>query len=346
MPGAGAQGRGRSPEYPQKLFTNKCQGLIKSHPMADVFIRQTKPSIVDENWPPKIEAPVQSDRVEFFPPAPQPLVRSDAPIIFGLAQTELPEDNRTPVSVGSTETRFATSYEPISNERGSGTIFGTGPTQHSVNLPPPPLPIGNTEVQMTPNPSGALGNDPTRSIMYAPASNYNEQAQQSHPLQPRVAAQAPINNEGAQFTFSPQPIAFQGDSFVPNLGTKREQESQGVLDNITVGNKDVQFVQGRHAHAGTSDTTFGGGGDTTKPAGQEDKSFAGLSTLNVGSSDTYLAPSGDTTKDANSSDRTMSPSVGNIGNQESNNGSVGDPTGYGDREVGLGGKNQPKNVKG
>lgn len=358
--------------------------------MADVFIRQTKPVIVDENWPPRSETPVDSEATTFFPPAPQPILRSgapiilghpvhvdpvdpasivypDAPILLGLASLPLREDIRSPVNVGSTDRRFTSNFEPVSNERHAGHIYGEGPTQPHVNLPKPPNPVGNTEVKMTA--SGApISNNSDVSIMRSPASEltpsdaipFDTQLEKSEFIQ--GITNAAINNEKPQFTYSPQPFLPQGDTVIQsgkNASSNQQSPGQqqspapqqggsGVLNSITVGNKDVHFVPGIPTQINVGESpTIGGGGDITKEPGQDDRNFAGRHTMSVGSGETYLTASGDNTRTAGDNDKILTPNVGAVGNQETLMGSTGGAgIGIGDREVGMGGKGKPKNVRG
>lgn len=354
--------------------------------MADVFIRQTKPVIVDENWPPKSETPIENEGLRFFPPAPQPIIRNDAPIILGqhmptdpsgnsatdpnstvhpdatilLGLAPLPqrEDSRPPVTVGSTETRFTANAAPVSNESVAGKIYGEGPAQRHVNLPKPPNPVGNTEVHMTHTPGAPISNNSDQAIMRSPASDASDAARDS--LLPPNAQLVPefiqgitnaaINNEKAHFTFTPQPLPPQSDTVIQSSLFSHNQQNQnqnGVLQNVTVGNKDVHFVPGRPAQVNTGEnTTFGGGGDPTKEPGQDDRSFAGRHTMNVGAGETYIAASGDNTRIAGEEDKVLTPNVGAVGNQETLTGSTGGPSVDSGREVGLGGKGKPKNVRG
>jgi hypothetical protein len=320
--------------------------------MADVIIQQTKPVIVDENWPPKIEEPVQSDRTNFFPPAPQPVIRSDAPIILGLTEVIREESDKTPVTVGSTESRFTANLQPVSNDSSAGKIYGEGPTQTRVNLPKPPNPIaGNMEVQMVANP-GPISNDPGRTIMSSPGSNHSPNTPLVDPSDNQNRKNT-VTNEETRFTYAPQHSAAQGDTFVPipPWQSQSDPRTDGVLRHVTAGNKDVHFVPGPPAQLNVEHaTTFGGGGDPTKAPGQDDTKFAGISgpsTMNIGSNDTVLVPSGDITRQANEDDRVLTPNVGAVGNHETLRGSSGGASvGNGNQEVGFGGKNKPKNVKG
>jgi len=347
--------------------------------MADVFIRQTKPVIVDENWPPKSETPVENEGLRFFPPAPQPIVRNDAPIILGqqantdpasvvhpdatvlLGLTPLPalprrDDLRPPVTVGSTETRFTANAAPVSNESRAGTIYGEGPTQRHVNLPKPPTPVGNTEVHMTHTPGAPISNNADVAIMRSPASDASD-ASRASLLPPNTQLEMPefiqgitnaaVNNEKPHFTFSPQPIATQSDTVIQASHPVHPSPDNGVLNNITAGNKDVHIVPGRPAQLNIGESpTFGGGGDLTKEPGQDDRNFAGRHTMNVGAGETYIAASGDNTRVAGEEDKVLTPNVGAVGNQETLTGSTGGPSVDSGREVGLGGKGKPKNVRG
>lgn len=332
--------------------------------MAEVFIAQTRPEIIDENWPPKPAEPFRSDAPKDFVPAPQPISNSDSAVIAH-GPPPLPQQPGAPaplpISIGSVESYATPNHGPISNERGAGTIMGEPPPWASLrhnNMPPPPAPIStNLEVRFTPGPA-PVENNPNRHIAHAPP-RIDGLPPPAHQV-PHTPTPAPQGGE-PEFIRTGQPgvapaqlgatLQVNHDSYVPPPPTFSSapvpRPAGGV---INVGGGDVQILPGTTPPVANSDTTIGGGGWMHRHARQEEVSIAGQgaqSPLNIGSSDVQMAPSGDTTRQAGVEDKTFAGAAGMLGNQEAFAGAQGEPIANKDlQDMSFGGVGKPKNVKG
>lgn len=318
--------------------------------MAEVYISQTRPAVINEETrAPRPTEPVKVDEPQRFVPAPAPILNADAAVIMRLP--EPPPGAPQPISIGSAEATFTPTQQPVSNDRGPGVIYGEGPIETRVNLPPPPAPIaGNLEVRFVPGPAPVENRDTVfQNSRTAPAQPALHQ-----PILPLAAPppvqvpQAPSARVAAPAPGSP--MYNTGDTYIPGPPEHRGGGDAPRADVINVGNSDVQILPGGPQMNANTDRTFGGGGDPTKQINQEDVRFSAQSgPVNVGTSDVFTAPSAPQTHVPNAEDRSFAPAAQNIGNQESVTGAKGDPTSnfdHGVARIGEWGTGKPKNVKG
>lgn len=274
--------------------------------------------------------------------APQPIVNGEAATIF---REPHPEKANEPVSIGNRDVNIAASFQPVSNEVGAGTIYGDGPRQPRVNLPPPPNPIStNLEVKFVPAPQ-PIQNNAEKSIMYGPLSSLIP-IPDGEPRPPESNKNT-VRNESMQFTHAPGPL-YTSDTFIPPPPTAATLQTPPRSDVMNVGGGDVQILPGHSQTMNViGDVSFGGGGDPTKAPRSEEISYSGKSAFAVGSGEVYTTPSGDTTREANSEDRTFAKSGETIGNHEAITGAKGEPTANLDHfDPAMGAQGAPKNIRG
>lgn len=320
--------------------------------MAEVFIAQTRPEIED-NTPRKPTDPIRMDQPQIFVPAPPPILNSDAAVIMGIERQQGPVYGApAPVSIGSGDAVFTATFQPVSNQVGAGTIYGEGPTERRVNLPPPPSPIAtNQEVTFTPGPAPISNSDTAiNSSQSGPPLPPVERS--LFPSHQGASISSPSHNENpAQFLpgLSNGAMYYDGDTFIPQPPTPGGPEPI-KSDTLNVGGGDVQFLAGGAPLNVNGAVTFGGGGDTTKQAGTEDVSFLGMSApVSIGGTEVFSAPSQNIDHTPGQSDIQFAPSADLVGNQEAITGAVGEPTAnldHGSPRIGEWGLGKPKNVKG
>jgi len=321
--------------------------------MAEVYIPQGPPPAPEEQEGRPSE-PVHVDQPQFFARSGgTPLINSDHATIMGVARPQPPEEQPqqapAPVNIGSHDASFVPAFQPVSNEQGGpGVIYGDGPTERRVNLPPPPLPVStNLEVKFTPGPQ-PIANDPTAAI----------QQSQTQPLAPPVLpvpaqaqAPAPVSNEaaGAISAYQNGGVMNTSDTFIPQPPEQRGGGDQAPQSPLNVGGDDVQILPSGPSMHVSGDVSFGGGGDPTRQAGSEDVSFLGKGTINIGGTETFQAPSQQQDKAPNAEDHTFAKSKDHLSNTETYEGAKGDPTAnldHGLAKIGEWGTGRPKNVKG
>lgn len=324
--------------------------------MAEVYIPQgPPPPEKQEEQDDRPSEPVRIDQPQFFARSGgAPLINSDHAQIMGIPRPQRPEGGQPsappPVNVGSAEAQFTPAFQPVSNEQnGPGVIYGEGPSQKRVNLPPPPPTVStNLEVRFTPG-RDPVANDPTASI----------QQSQSQPIMPPVmpmghaqeAPPNPVSNEPAAAVAPYQNggVMYTSDTYIASPPEQRGGGDQPKSDVINAGQGDVQILPSAPAMHVNGDVSFGGGGDPTKQAGQEDVSFLGQGVMNVGGTETFQAPSQNAERAAGEEDRTFALSKNNLSNNETYEGAKGEPTAnldHGQARIGEWGTGRPKNVKG
>lgn len=329
--------------------------------MADVYIPQPAVPPKPEDKEARPSEPVRIDQPQYFARTGAPLINSGHASIMGVPRPQPPEGQEpapAPVNVGSADAHFVPAFQPVSNEQsGPGVIYGEGPTERRVNLPPPPVPVNTgADVRFTPGPQ-PVANDPTASI----------QSSRSQPVTPPVvissllpsvdapapkAAPAPVSNEaaGAIAPYQNGGIMNTGDTYIASPPQQRGGGDQVANAPLNVGGGDVQILPSAaptmHVNG---DVSFGGGGDPTKQAGTEDVSFLGKGNLSIGSTETFQAPAHGQDKIPGEEDRTFAAAKDNIPNSETYEGAKGDPTAnldHGQARIGEWGVGRPKNVKG
>jgi hypothetical protein len=249
---------------------------------------------------------------ETWPPKPAEPVRTDAPRAAD----------------------FAPAPPPILNAD-AAVILGLGP-QHPPNEDmPSSISVGSTEISFVP--AGApISNEGTATIF---GQRVGPSGRPSEPVNP---------NKDVTFFGAPA-MENNSQAFIP---PPPEVRSSGMRtgDVINAGQGDVQILSGGPPLNVNGDVTIGGGGDMTKAARSEEISFFGRGgTIDVGSTEVFQAPSGEQLKTAGAEDKTLTPNFGSLGNQETYEGAIGEPTANPDHLHGTGSsgaRGKPKNVKG
>lgn len=307
--------------------------------MADVFIAQTRPEVMSDEWPPKPKAPLSNDKQTFFPKTgtEQPVANSQSAVIH---QGPQPDQPGQPVQ--SVEARFVPAPQPISNDS-HAAIFTrpSGGSKAPAERPPSKdvqflgagAPISNDRgaaiihYNAPPEPPAQVSDpwvEPITDVQPQPGTTISNErntnfVRSSLPLHSVPGLSPDMTPQGARYIpSSPIPMNVSGDTFIA--------PAAGLVQGGAGYNPDSQILPRGGVINVDNDRTLGGGGDTTKMAGSESVVFGSRGApIEVGGTEAIQAKSGDTTQPAGHQDVLMAPSAGNIGNQESYNGAQGDP---------------------
>lgn len=311
--------------------------------MAESYIALTRPEIIDESWPPKIDKPVNTEEVTYFPAAASnPVANSqEASIMSG----HTPPDQPGRV-VSNEPTKTTPSGAPVNNDHGPATIHQDAshawtrpstpaPTQSDVQLHPGGLPMRNDgaaiihhgperlglprePVQVPRPPSGTISNE--NNVSFVPSAPQPSSAFVPPPtefgLMPIGRPSTPVDVPADPYA----PMNVNGDVFLA-------PSHNGQGHPQTVHNEGTQFYATGQTMYADNDKTFGKSGESNKVAGRDDVTFGGAGgTMSIGGTDVTQTASGDTTKTAGMDDTIMTETRGMIGNHETQTGAKGDPT--------------------
>jgi hypothetical protein len=240
--------------------------------MADVFIALTRPEIVDKDWPPKIEAPVQNDAHE-----QASFGRAKSMITNDVAGIVAPSNNGKPPeeTVSNVEAKIKTTIgAPIANaENFLGIATRGGNHRYPPRDPPKGTPIMGGDSQILHQVGAPISNDGQHATIY-------QGPETEHPrkiAEPPTSPSSPISNEnGVTFSKTNTAKKLAGTEDLKLVATKIAVENsdtttfaknEGSISNEIPST--ILPINGQQTYPST-DTSIGGGGDQTKLAGAVD----------------------------------------------------------------------------
>ncbi len=237
--------------------------------MADVFIALTRPEIIDEDWPPKIQTPVlnDADQQASFGRAKMSVTNDVAGIVAPSNNNKAPEE-----TVSNVEAKIkGTVGAPISNaENFLGIATRGGTHRYPPREPSKGTPIIGGDSQILHQVGAPISNDGQHAIIYQGPETDRPRKIAELPSSPGT----PVSNEnGVTFSMTHTAKRHPGTEDLKLVTTKLAIENS---DSTTFAKSDgnvsneipsvILPINGQQTYPST-DTSIGGGGDQTKLAG-------------------------------------------------------------------------------